>query len=44
MLHNTFFTWWYEQQFLGDFIVIRQHFSTNKYYHCSHVAMQNIDW
>jgi len=26
-----------------DFIVIGYPFSTNKYYYCSHVAMQNID-
>jgi len=42
MLNNTFHTCWHEQQFRGDFIAIDKHFLTNKYWHCSHVAMQNI--
>ena len=43
MLNNTFHTWWHEQKFLGISSKVNIIFQHSKYYHCSHVAMQNID-
>jgi len=44
MLNNTFHTWWYEQQFWeGILLQSANIFQHSKYYHCSHVAIQNID-